>query len=684
MVATFFSLVASSLAGEGPPAAYSDPSVVYSFAQAVEKNMQRQLEHRVRPGTTCLVTALEDVDAASTATTNGKGGNGTQKTNSESFDGWMSYLVRHEIFVKALQRLHGGSSFNMTLIVLARDGKALKERHQSRLKRAYANTLFVSTLLPPKVIAEDLGVLNRTYLQSGVVDPIISAETVSQQLFFYSRLQMFAMTPCANIIAIDTGDMLPRLPFIDDALAVLSESSDASTPAAASPATLPQPSSGNVTAWRSAIDVCRASYDFAAPRICSQDVPYINGGFFTAARSCLGAAPFAGLILMALVPPRPSLYQYNVWTSDQDTINVFFDAEQHTRMPSDFSCDKRYMNHPNCQELSPRIIHYVGTKPSMPHDMRDAQDLGVNVLNAERLWWSEYLADKAVVVGSGPSLHAPLGQYIDLFGQVLRVNNFAINDADATGVRVTEAFVHPATLPPVGYSLSDVVSNASRVHVELYDFNATSGQERMLLPETGCGLVLGDQATVLPEWYHEGLSTELHLKPGTHATIGILAMAWAQRNVNTRPIFAVGLDMSCGPDPPEPESDYTHADGSTTSVSSLEDFHDVVAEWKWMQPLITKEDVIVLDVALGETSIPPPPSVSEQSVSLNANGSQVDAPVEAFHGAVFTMPFYLMVFSVLVSLVVCVLCFLQCRSGAAGVTENSALLAPAPPSAWKA
>ena len=67
------SFAATSLAADGPPAAYSDPSIVHSFAQAVEQNMQRQLADRVQPGTTCLVTSLEDVDAASTATTNGMG-----------------------------------------------------------------------------------------------------------------------------------------------------------------------------------------------------------------------------------------------------------------------------------------------------------------------------------------------------------------------------------------------------------------------------------------------------------------------------------------------------------------------------------------------------------------------------------------------------------------------------------
>lgn len=96
------------------------------------------------------------------------------------------------------------------------------------------------------------------------------------------------------------------------------------------------------------------------------------------------------------------------------------------------------------------------------------------------------------------------------------------------------------------------------------------GLTRSLRPPTGCGLTLGEQATILPVQYGEELSRRLLLKSGTHATIGAVAMEWALRNVATRPVFAVGLDMSCGPTPPEPGRDYTHADGSDTSATSLE------------------------------------------------------------------------------------------------------------------
>lgn len=335
-------------------------SAIDTFADAAAQNMEQQLASRVPSGSTCLVTALEDANRSSlTAAAN---------TADESFDGWMSYLVRHEMFVKALLRNEGNRS-NLPLIVMAPEGKALQERHKQRLVRAYTNTLFVTTLEPPEVIAQGIARPNRTYTRSGFVDPIISVESISGQLFFYSRLQMFTMTACTTIVAIDTGDMLPRRPFLDDTLAILS-SEARSVPASA----MPSPSTLHADASEGAASTCRASHDFVAPPVCHHPYPYFNAGFFAATRSCLGPSLLAGLLRVALVPPRPSRWDPTRWTSDQDTLNAFFNETWHTRMPSEFNLDKRYLMYPPCRDLSPRILHYVSSKPSVPHNLRPAEE----------------------------------------------------------------------------------------------------------------------------------------------------------------------------------------------------------------------------------------------------------------------------------------------------------------------
>lgn len=262
-------------------------------------------------------------------------------------------------------------------------------------------------------------------------------------------------------------------------------------------------------------------------------------------------------------------------------------------------------------------------------------------LATERIWWGEYLADKTIVVGSGPSVHSPLGSYIDLFGEVLRLNDFAIGVPDASGMRVTSAFVSPATKARVdGISIAKLVPNASRVHVALFGSNVSAAQALMLDPHygakrhppwavprsegigpsctthhpcamaacAGSGLLLGKQATPLPDMYDVGLNGEMMIAEGKHATMGALATSWALHNLPTRPIFLVGLDLISGSIPPDEDLvDYVHADGSHTNPENIRQYHDVPAEWRWMQKQLADGSVRLLDQTLGEVSIPSPP-----------------------------------------------------------------------------
>ena len=52
-----------------PPPAYDDPSVVYEYALAVEQSLRTQLGPLVPPGSTCLVTSLEDDGSDETKST---------------------------------------------------------------------------------------------------------------------------------------------------------------------------------------------------------------------------------------------------------------------------------------------------------------------------------------------------------------------------------------------------------------------------------------------------------------------------------------------------------------------------------------------------------------------------------------------------------------------------------------
>lgn len=561
---------------------------INDFALKAERSLHNQLKGKVRPGSTCLVTALEDVRSRGHESRLVHGSKG----ENESFRGWMSYLVRHTVFVQSLLRHH--PNLSTPLVILSREGHELSDAAQRHLRRVYAHTHFVATPIPP--FERQLARSSVRPLQAlegrGGKQYIEAAESPEAQRFFYARLQLFALTSCETVIALDTGDMLVTAPFIDAARAEVR--ADEHAEESAHEEERPPLSSASPPAeWIAAAAACTAAQDFAAPRLCSRsDVNYFNGGFFVVTRRCLGAATYAALLRVAIAPLRPSRYLPRLWQSDQDTLNCLFDAPHHTRLPFEFNLDKRYLLSPSCAARKPRLLHYVGTKPSVPLSARMAVEADEYIVAAEMPWWAEYLSDKTVIVGAGPSASAPLGRYIDAFGSVIRLNDFSLGADRGSGRRTTHAFIHKATKPARSYNLSKLVP-ASRLHVAGFGESRAAVQARMLAKHrSGCGIVLGTHATLLPEYYDADLSKELGLAQGKHALIGTVALAWARRQVRTRPIFVVGLDMVTS------EAAYTHADASDVSVSSISRYHDLDAERLFMHQLVESGEVRLLDATI--------------------------------------------------------------------------------------
>ena len=245
-------------------------------------------------------------------------------------------------------------------------------------------------------------------------------------------------------------------------------------------------------------------------------------------------------------------------------------------------------------QSAPTMIHYIGpTKPWTPYHVKlkaykkklEAHWTITDVL--DRFWWLEYLSDKTVVVGAGPSLRHPLGIYIDFCRTVVRVNNFILSGE--TGLKVTHAVVHKATQQAKG-----MLDNLPPEKILLSGF----GEDERVIDErmakrNGIRLQIsrGD-LTVLPDYYHTTLNDEVGIPRDRHALTGTIAVAWALKNTRERPIFVVGLDMAWQN---TENISYSHGDGSQTNVASLAKYHKIEADAQWLQSLERRGEIVRLD-----------------------------------------------------------------------------------------
>eukprot|EP00316_Scyphosphaera_apsteinii_P000242 CAMPEP_0119305010 /NCGR_PEP_ID=MMETSP1333-20130426/6098_1 /TAXON_ID=418940 /ORGANISM="Scyphosphaera apsteinii, Strain RCC1455" /LENGTH=591 /DNA_ID=CAMNT_0007308005 /DNA_START=282 /DNA_END=2057 /DNA_ORIENTATION=- len=588
--------------------------------------MAQQLQGKIMPHESCMATSLEVY---------GKYGE--------------QYVLGHEVFMSSV--LHHHPTFGLPLLVFSRPG-LMADKLISRVLGAYNRTILVAPLAIPWRTQPLDGVIrfskdaytkwmmsfgreksNSTVKFSRTAAP---AEPWNRSELFYMRLQMFACTVCANIYAFDTGDMLVLRPFMHTLPMYLERGG--LTP--------------NASTRQAGGHLCRQLMGFVAPPICyrvltKDKANYFNAGMYLVGGSCLGWQVLAQLMDISIMPPINSKYSPKRWVADQDTLNMYFWSRQYRAMPCSMNVNKhivsearvvygieeskrvlhsihqllqpggmRAKQHEYDRQTSsepcahgnrlsslsePVIIHYLGpTKPWTPRSvriplagMKRSREL-YSFDNTDQLWWAEYLRDKTVVVGAGPSVKAPLGHYIDLCQDILRINDWTIQSTATTGLRTTHAFVHKATHGNKANTTQKLGRlGAQKILLAGFGEPVQIIDERMQKPN-GLGLRLArKELTLLPDYYHTRLNKVIGLPKGKHALTGSIAVAWAIRNTAKRPVFVVGLDLMWAND-----SSYTHGDKTATVAASLRRYHSVPHDSRWLHALEQRGEIRRLDLAV--------------------------------------------------------------------------------------
>lgn len=193
-------------------------------------------------------------------------------------------------------------------------------------------------------------------------------------------------------------------------------------------------------------------------------------------------------------------------------------------------------------------------------------------------WTAAYFGDKTIIVGSGPSiLENPLGEYIDLFKNVIRLNNFHLEPPSYTGKKVTHAVIHMATKEGAFHN----IANKTNILFAPFEYAGQMDflQKRVNKP-SGSKLDLR-QVTILPDYYYRGLADDMGIESGRHPLTGTIALAWAARNLNNSlPIYCLGFDLMFSN-----STRYKHYQGDTTSTASLGKFHQIDSDRRYFQQL---------------------------------------------------------------------------------------------------
>mmetsp|Transcript_6989 Transcript_6989/g.19032 ORF Transcript_6989/g.19032 Transcript_6989/m.19032 type:complete len:293 (-) Transcript_6989:566-1444(-) len=237
--------------------------------------------------------------------------------------------------------------------------------------------------------------------------------------------------------------------------------------------------------------------------------------------------------------------------------------------------------------------------------------------------WREHVRERAVVIGGGPSLRAPLGELVDEFGTVVRVNNFTLAHPRETGARTTHVVMHKNTKGTS--SLSRVLGALPRERILLAQFGEGMEVVKRQLSQPGHSGASVDRITALETDYY------LELTKRTHAALrattadpepdcddkaellkrpltGTIAIEWALRHIRARPIYVVGFDMTIGAGCNSPATDaYEHAkyDGpehaapETMSKEPLKIFHNVAADRAYLHKLLKEGSIAHLDSLIG-------------------------------------------------------------------------------------
>merc|ERR1719296_103545 len=206
----------------------------------------------------------------------------------------------------------------------------------------------------------------------------------------------------------------------------------------------------------------------------------------------------------------------------------------------------------HCLKETPGIIlHYVGGKPWVPIRQKMTWDSHFNYILLERLWWQVFFNDKTVVVASGPSMKRdPIGPYIDMFQNVIRINNYELNDPEHIGTKTTHVMLHKATRPAHYAAV-----NSSNVLFLAFQDTGNLAKLQRQMDHRAKGAYLDLHAmTMVDEWYWTGLNREADsvaaqsavapMKEGKHLLTDTIAVAWAVRELSKwQPVYVVGFDM---------------------------------------------------------------------------------------------------------------------------------------------
>eukprot|EP00965_Chrysotila_dentata_P189862 6173558-Pleurochrysis_carterae.AAC.1 len=296
-----------------------------------------------------------------------------------------AYIDGHQAFMDSLLQFHPYLKIPMIIMELDYDGSegsGLKDETIYTLQHQYNETVRLKPMICPEVPFQWPLIRfanNRRSLQSS---------SILATRRFYRRLQMFALSQCSSIVALDTSDMIVLRPI----------------PHLLSPSFLL-----NET-------------DFVAAARCDSRFMkngvsrYFNAGLFIVGRKHINVATLASLMSIVIFPLYASAYDSKSWAADQDVLNLYFGPERGGQDVTVIGCENNYAKnfadfskpwYEHCPHPSEaRIIHYLGTKPWVPTTRRKRKDLLPELIHLEKKWFSRHFSHKTiVVVGRGERHH---------------------------------------------------------------------------------------------------------------------------------------------------------------------------------------------------------------------------------------------------------------------------------------
>lgn len=420
------------------------PRCVDRHAEHVARVAREQLADKVTPGEKCLFALLDDAD--------------------------QHYVDGFTVFLRSLVRHHPGLDVPFLVMHKAVRGEPLKDITKRRISLMYPRIFYVEPLREPSILTNPL-----TFPDGGTAELYMQSGDLSYQNAFYHRLQLFTYTACSVVVHFDASDMVVKRSFLPDLFEA------ATAPGFVGFAAVPN---------------CQLE---GTPAAKVHNASYFNPGLYVVAGPMLSTETYAGLVRTAIRPKRRSWYFPNQWYADQDVLNLYFEKKSFASLPHGFNFNKRWVESRECKHGGDeRILHFTGAKPWTPITQRRRhKDRLEKIYEIEREWWRVFLEDKTVIAGVGTSLRAPLGLYVDMFKDVIRVGALPHFVATSTGLRTT----------------TQILDRSVSLDVP------TGG---------GAGLQAKPRSMLVMD---------------SDEALERAAVIWASRRVEEKPIFVIGLDL---------------------------------------------------------------------------------------------------------------------------------------------